>query len=405
MYKKQIVMPGELLFKLANLQSQSIDANTLTQSVADDEIEIEDILGLDELWEAVLNDSDEVAEKQLPVKLELSQDYVQVVEMIMNHPCLKQYDITKTDVRVLSSLWTNYQSGKCSGWYFKDLLKPLKTDSFASMDNIKLVHSWLDRNILRLDTRNKWDYHKNTRSILDGSFELDSMFVNALLGCSALEDSGQSFSLALAKTSNKLITILEYVREIFSAYPELSDDSIEHPGNRYGNILKPSFRLMMESFDLFPADSVIGELKDKYTLSDDEILVILLIFCHYKITGDNPETGKVINLLSTSEMDDKYWANMFEGTSNLFRHGLLENGLSICNWRKETGLSDFLKSDLNAALYESNPETKDWKVMLKDENRLSIVKTKQTIDQLILQDEIKDIIRNVVEKLRVSRKV
>lgn len=393
------LMPCELFCMLSKLNEKATGTAARETSVNQGELSIEEILASEFQREGQKQRSadHEICDKVGDFTHE--KDYRKVIATILSHPNLVSYQLSETDVLIIAHIWNQYQSGRSTGWDFMDVIKPL-TDTAVSLVNIRLVASLLDRKILHLNSRGTGDYKRNPRIIIEGSYEPDSMFVNALLGNRLIENASVDFINQDVNYRCRISNILELLGTVVESYPELTENNMDYHGNWYGYVLSPIYHAIMQTVADAPKESVLAQIQAEFELTAVEVLIMLLIHYHSECVRENFSGTRLINIMAADAEDAENLGKVLGPQSGLNKKGIIDNSQTGRLFKHDLSLSDEISRRLRQEDSLFCGERTDWRKLLLDDNRFCLVKTRQTIGQLIVQDEIRDIILSVVKKVK-----
>jgi DNA polymerase III delta prime subunit len=386
--------PSEMLCVLSELQNAK-KSDKEKQDEYDGEITLEELFGIDSSKTAK-----EKAPKPEKSTNEFKVEYSKLVDTLIKHDGLSIYNLDEMDLRIIAPMWSVYQEGCTSSWNCRELLKPVSAKGIGTLGNIGRLTSFVDRNILQLGTRNDGDYHRNIRCIMEGSYELDSMFINALMGNNVIENACYSFRQAVQSKTSIIKPVIELFSEVFSNYQELNDSHLDESGYRYGRVLQDMYKEVLAAIRNLDPETESYKIMQEFKLSEREFLIVLILLYYSEASKDDIGITKLINLLAINEADACQWGSLLSPQSNMVCKGVLEKTQRHHFWERELNLNNEIVRRLISETEEYVDIKGDWTKLLEDDDKFCLVKTRQTIDQLILPDAIKDIITNVVEKVK-----
>ncbi|MBM4399187.1 MAG: ATP-binding protein [Candidatus Cloacimonetes bacterium] len=323
-----------------------------------------------------------------------------IIRKLLSDKALSIYELSASDIDIISPLWIYFQSKGRASWDFNDIIQPIKNSRQSIIHQIKTVISLLDRKILRWDDRIRSDYHLNYEFVLNSSFAFDSSFVNALLGSNILDIARCHFIDNHADCKDALRPFLMLIKTIFDSYPELTNDCAEIPGNFYGKILQLNYRVMCKALNDLPDSTTLSVIKKDYDLTVEEMLILIIVYYHNNTAGESINMIKLLNLFTTNNVEASELEVCVTGQNSLFAKHLLQYERGMFGSSTDLCLSDEIMRNLNEQPTETIFDDTKLATILKTDKRFVLLNTKQTMEQLIIPEATKELLNMTVQKLK-----
>lgn len=389
--------PSDMLCALSKMQDD--ENNTCEDQSPDSTMdnEVEELLEQYSAEKTDISSSEHNSEKSHQQRSDLTLGLLQ-------HDDLKIYHLTERDIQVLAPLWNAYLEEGNSISSSSEIMKSIGSADIDTRDKIAWLISLLDRNILNLNSRQVGDYHRNIRVLLEGIYEFDSMFINVVLGNTLIEKACRKYKETCISPNGIVSSAMKLLDDVFSAYRESWESPNIVCGYRYGNILDAVYQTIISSFGDLKSDAELFLIKQEYQLCPSEILVLLILLYFTESGKEDISSTKLIALLAKDEADEAQWQHVICPQSKLMTTHIIKKDQYLLFDNRELRLSKNICERLQIDASESRGEALDWKILVENSESFSLVKTKQTIEQLYLPQNLKDIIRTVVEKIKHPEK-
>jgi len=323
-----------------------------------------------------------------------------LINSIISHRDMLPYHLSNRDVLIIANLWRTYLKKKHYGLDVNELMLPVYSDYVSIINNKDYLVSLMDRKILKFVRDENTDYHYNIYAIMDNNFNYDYSFLSTLIGNNPLVSIYKSLLRGLKKEDSTVKCYMKFLGSVFNSYPELTSSIPDYKGYWYGDVLKPYYSCLYRTFESLPDSSPVKQLQAKYSLTDVEIVMLLIIHFYNNVLGDNIGLVKIVNLFAVNEEDFDELTDFVKYRSHLIQSCFIDLNVSNSFFCNKIELNQDVQNILNS---EYDPilsdKTTDLLEIIQSDKRFNILETNQTIEQLILPKETKDIFVSLVKKL------
>lgn len=333
-----------------------------------------------------------------------------LTEDIISHPNMQAYHLTKNDVVIISNMVSQILLPFHNDISGLELLKFINMPKLERLKNTYILTSLLDRRILKLSGNENHDIKiNNPVLLLQARFEFDTLYFNAMLGSSIFNQAYEDLQSGIKDSQNEINAYMMYFETLFNNYPELSSLVSKVKGNYFGQTLAPFFSNLCDSFHKLRNDSIILDVKQQYDLKDSDLMVLLLVYYHVCYKHQDLSYHVLLNLFTANQVE-AYQFSIEINESNLIRNNVIRFMHSFIAGCKCVYVHERIIRIYGAIPNDDYGEIPDLEDILNSpddvssllagDNRLTLVEpTKLGINDLILQEDIKDIITTITKKI------
>ena len=323
-----------------------------------------------------------------------------LLRKLIRHKELKAYCLESNDLSVISGIYQQTRENYDLDYSVRDILGFLPSPQANLKAGFDYLISLVDRGILSFSFPPDHDFHTNLASLLQGQYRLNGLLWNILLGKKPLKCCVAILNKGYQDSADPLEVVCDALSHLFNHYPELRQEPRVAEGVYYGKVVNRILDIALDKISCVPSGNALSRFITAHNLDPFWQKCLLMIYFHQ--TRLNVELSILaLATLITENKSDLQQAVKSVARKNLLQHeGLLEYP-EPSMYRNDLSLSDAALTELTDT---STGKVFNLATTISDSAYFSMIKPRQTMDQLILPAHTLESIKAIVARLTNPRK-
>lgn len=257
----------------------------------------------------------------------------------------------------------------------------------------------IDREILSTPHLMGVDYHYDLRALYGTGLRLNGLLWNLILGKDPIKFGIRAFAKGLAKPESAIDSVLKMIGGLFLHYPELTDDFTSNNGACFGRNINLALDAFLDASVAAKGSSGWNELCKKHKLNAFWQKCLLLIDYFNRESSTQVSPATLTSLLARNSKERKNYADLLAKDNLLSRKGLIEphHPMFAVYLMELTPIAlKALHGKTEASMKESSKEDR----ALSNSVYLTRIDPTQKLDQLILDQDTRELIVTIVRRLQ-----
>ncbi|MDD3049972.1 MAG: ATP-binding protein [Candidatus Cloacimonetes bacterium] len=330
------------------------------------------------------------------IKNKVSPELATEIGLFLSLPAFLQYNLSQNDVILIAALWQKQLDNFSNTYGWKTIIEGSGTDISDTQACIALIEDLLERSIIVFAENGSTDYYLNPILLLSERYVLSRELILRILG----RDLRLEIEKMLSKPWNnnteffyELNLCLDTIFKCLSG--SCRKDNLNDSMNAKMFLLY--FQPFINKIPLAKTNLIIKETVDKLRLSQMETVMVLLILYVQTYREDYVTEKELLRLLSSTPAEYKENAVILRPSAKLLRENIISlNTDLIFGKQREFLIPESLRKKLCGE--HENDEAHDIDYYLKQSNALQLVSTTQTLSELIIPLEQKELLENIQRK-------
>ncbi len=323
-----------------------------------------------------------------------------LLRKLIRHKELKAYCLESNDLAVISGIYQQTRENYDLDFSVRDILGFLPSPPANLKAGFDYLISLVDRGILSFSYPPDQDFHTNLASVLQGQYRLNGLLWNILLGNNPLQSCAAILNKGFKASAEPLEVVCDALSHLFNHYPELKQEPRVAEGVYYGKVVNQILGIALDKISCVPSSNALSRFITAHNLDSFWQKCLFMIYFHQ--TRLNVELSILaLATLITENKSDLQQAVKSVARKNLLQHeGLLEYPEPSI-YRNDLSLSDAALTELTDT---STGKVFNLATTISDSAYFSMIKPRQTMDQLILPAHTLESIKAIVARLTNPRK-
>ncbi|MCB5286266.1 MAG: ATP-binding protein [Candidatus Cloacimonetes bacterium] len=325
----------------------------------------------------------------------LQQDAVQ---LFGKHPQMKRFKLSAADLDVVAAIFSQTKADFDVEVRASEIIKMTDLVEESLSAKVSFLVSLLDREILSFARGQQNDYHFDIHTVIESNYILNSYFLNLLMGKKPIQEATAHLAKYLAASEQPLQTINMAMKIFFTYYPELKSDLHETDGYYYGKTVQEFMNHLIRQIVKLPQQHLLQEFIAAHKLNDFDLKSLLLIWYFGTELEQRMETKSIANLLARDAIEAESNLRALNYHNVLRTDGLIKQGSSIFFSSNTVEISEKAIAELGVEI--DRLQHNDLDKHITKNKLLSLVETKQTLEQLILPYDKINILSSTINRLK-----
>ena len=316
------------------------------------------------------------------------------------HPLLARYQLSAEDLNVVAEIYRQAKLDFDIEVRAREIIAQNRTVGENLRARVNYIISLVDREILSFARTHREDYHYELQVVIENQYMLNTYFFNILMGKNPIAEAGIYLSKNLASSLRPMDVICKAIKIFMTNYQELKSDLPENEGYRFGNSVQPFMNMLLQKIQRLPKEHPLPMFIASHPFVDFEIKSLFLLYFFHSCLGSRLELMSVANLLACNLQESEVYMQILSYNSILRIDGLIKNVRYGPFIDSTVELSAKAFEELDFKLEDQVQGKKDISQLIKKAPFLSLLETKQTLDQLILPQDTLSILSSTITRLR-----
>ena len=344
-----------------------------------------------------MEDEPETTQNTVPTDIDASNAKLinKHIRQLIKHPLFESYCLSQQDVMVIADLWQFHLElpGRGSSWI--SICASAKIRRYQVTECLKYITGLLERNIICFDEKIAGNYYLNPMILQSAEYTLSNDIILRIMGRDIRED----LELVIKESWQNDKDFINDLRLVFdlcySSFGELGSRSpvLEHP------ILSACLNLLKDRILAAPNNLGINALVRQNGLNEDQLFIILVVMYHQLFCDDRITEADLSLSLAPDPRFKWLQQQLLSDDSVLISSGLISREQRY--HRSQVNTLGIPYEILKSLGY--SPNTSD-EITMKISSFFQKCQPKQTINDVIISAEDKQLISQIITKCRSDKR-
>jgi AAA+ superfamily predicted ATPase len=344
-----------------------------------------------------MEDEPETTQNTVPTDIDASNAKLinKHIRQLIKHPLFESYCLSQQDVMVIADLWQFHLElpGRGSSWI--SICSSAKIRRYQVTKCLKYITGLLERNIICFDEKITGNYYLNPMILQFAEYTLSNDIILRIMGRDIRED----LELVLKESWQDDKDFISDLRQVFdlcyNSFGELGSRSpvLEYP------ILSACLNLLKDRILAAPNNLGINALVRQNGLNEDQLFIILVVMYHQLFCDDRITEADLSLSLAPDPRFKWLQQQLLSDDSVLISSGLISREQRY--HRSQVNTLGIPYEILKSLGY--SPNTSD-EITMKISSFFQKCQPKQTINDVIISAEDKQLISQIITKCRSDKR-
>ncbi|HOC96120.1 MAG TPA: AAA family ATPase, partial [Candidatus Cloacimonadota bacterium] len=323
-----------------------------------------------------------------------------LLRKFIQHRELKAYCLESNDLAVISGIYQQTRDNYDLDYSVRDILGFLPSPPASLKTGFDYLISLVDRGILSFSYPPDQDFHTNLAPVLQGQYRINGLLWNIVLGNNPLPSCVAVLNKGFKVSLNPLEVVCDALSYLFSQYPELRQEPRVAEGVYYGKVVNRILDIALNKISCLASGNLLRRFITAHKLDPFWQKSLLMIYFHQIRLNTELSVPALAALITENKSEHQQAIKSLSRKNLLQNEGLLEYP-EPSMYRNDLSLSDAVLTELTD---NSTGKVFNLAATISDSAYFSMIKPRQTLDQLILPAHTLESIKAIVARLKDPRK-
>ena len=323
-----------------------------------------------------------------------------LLRKFIQHRELKAYCLESNDLAVISGIYQQTRVNYDLDFSVRDILGFLPSPPASLKTGFDYLISLVDRGILSFSYPPDQDFHTNLAPVLQGQYRINGLLWNIVLGNNPLPSCVAVLNKGFKVSLNPLEVVCDALSYLFSQYPELRQEPRVAEGVYYGKVVNRILDIALNKISCLASGNLLRRFITAHKLDPFWQKSLLMIYFHQIRLNTELSVPALAALITENKSEHQQAIKSLSRKNLLQNEGLLEYP-EPSMYRNDLSLSDAVLTELTD---NSTGKVFNLAATISDSAYFSMIKPRQTLDQLILPAHTLESIKAIVARLKDPRK-
>jgi AAA+ superfamily predicted ATPase len=329
--------------------------------------------------------------------ISINKDLAQEMSLLITHPDFIEYKLTHIDVLCIAQLWKKHLDSISSSLAWNTLSSGVGLNILSTNTCLDYIISLLERNIIAFDENIKSDYHINPIILLSAEYVLNSELILKILGRIIPQEIDKLISSNWQSDLDFIYDLKQCMGTMFNCFGEIDTNYRRKGKTMQSHMFYKCIRPLLGKLSKQTSSLAITKLIHEHQLDEIEVCILLLVLYTQLTQDDNISERELLLIICKDSLEHKQYTDYLTLNGKLLKQGLLEiNDITAFVNRRELSVPDEIKN-LLCAEGRTESESK-LSYYLNQSSALQVIKTDQSLDELILPDKDKQLLNAITRQ-------